>query len=96
MIEKGSIPAPGIYNLTDSKKNLRGSKFTLAARMVPDTIKTPGPGTHNTLNESTLSHQWGTIGKERKESCFEKAVPGPGSYKDVDINKTKRKNSTVM
>lgn len=96
MTEKGLIPAPGIYNLTDSRKDLRGSKFTRASRMAPDTTKTPGPGTHNALNETTLSHQWGTIGRERKESCYEKGVPGPGSYKDVDINKTKRKNSTVM
>lgn len=96
MSEKGSIPAPGNYNLTDSKKNLRGSKFTLAARMASDASKTPGPGTHISLNESTLSHQWGTIGRERKESCYEKNVPGPGSYKVVDINKIKRKNSNVM
>lgn len=50
MSEKGSMPAPGIYNLTDSKKNLRGSKFTLAARMASDASKTPGPGTHASLN----------------------------------------------
>lgn len=96
MIEKGAIPAPGIYNLTGSKKSLSGSKFTVAARMASDASKTPGPGTHTSLNESTLSHQWGTIGRQRKESCYEKGIPGPGSYKDVDINKIKRKNSNVM
>ena len=63
MAEKGTIPAPGIYNLTGSKKSLSGSKFTVAARMASGASKTPGPGAYNSLKESTLSHQWGTIGR---------------------------------
>lgn len=85
------MPAPGKYELSQSTKSLKGSKFTQAARMVTEPLSTPGPASHCLLNSSTLSHQGGTIDKQKKMSAYETVTPGPGKYEKVDINKIKRK-----
>ena len=57
--------------------------------MVTEPISTPGPASHTLLTSSTLSHQGGTIDRQKKMSTYEIGTPGPGNYEKVDINKIK-------
>jgi hypothetical protein len=59
--------------------------------MVTEPRSSLGPGSHSALTESSLSHQGGTIDRQRKANYYETGTPGPGKYEKIDINKTKRK-----
>jgi hypothetical protein len=59
--------------------------------MVTEQTLAPGPGSHSKLHQSTLSHQGGTIDRQKKMAFYETSTPGPGKYDKIDINKIKRK-----
>lgn len=64
--------------------------------MITEPNFTPGPGSHSALRESSLSHQGGTIDRQKKGSLYSKNSPGPGSYEKIDINKIKKKGAVAV
>ena len=64
--------------------------------MLTEAVSSPGPGSHPLMTSSTLSHQGGTIDRQKKMSAYETGTPGPGMYEKVDINKIKKKQVIVV